>query len=221
MPPRLVIGNKTYSSWSMRPWILMRALDIAFDETVLPLYEAETNATLRTLSPAAKVPILIDGAVTIWDSLAIIEYLAEGYPEVAVWPRDRAARAQARSLAAEMHSGFLPLRRAFPMNLGRAPKRTKLEPEARAAVAADIARIETAFAGTRERFGADGPFLFGAFSAADAMYAPIVARLHTYAAKVGTETLAYMEAVMALSAWKDWAAGAAAEGWRIERFEIA
>ena len=221
MPPRLVIGNKTYSSWSMRPWILMRALDIAFDETVLPLYSEETNATLKSLSPAAKVPILIDGDVTIWDSLAIIEYLAERYPDVAVWPRDPAARAQARSLAAEMHSGFLSLRRAFPMNLGRTPKRPKLEPEVATAAAADLARIEAAFAAARERFGKDGPFLFGAFSAADAMYAPVVSRLHTYAAKVGAGTQAYMDAMMALSAWRDWAAGAAAEGWRIERFEIA
>lgn len=221
MPPRLVIGNKTYSSWSMRPWILMRALDIAFDETVLPLYTSETDATLRSLSPAGKVPILIDGDVTVWDSLSIIEYVAEKYPDVAVWPRDPVARAQARSLAAEMHSGFLPLRRAFPMNFGRAPKRPKLEPETKAAVAADVARIEAAFATARERFGAGGPFLFGAFGAADAMYAPVVARLMTYAVSVGAATQAYMDAVMASSAWKDWAAGAAAEGWRIEKFEVA
>lgn len=217
MPPRLVIGNKTYSSWSMRPWLLMRALDIAFDETVLPLYTDETNATLRALSPGAKVPILIDGKTTVWDSLAIIEYLAETYPDRAVWPHDPAARAQARSLAAEMHSGFMPLRRAFPMNLGRKPKRPKLEPDVAAAAATDIVRIESIFASA----GSGGPFLFGAFGAVDAMYAPVVARLNTYAAKVGAGTQAYMDAVMATSAWKDWAAGAAAEGWRIEKFEIA
>lgn len=218
MPPRLVIGNKTYSSWSMRPWILMRALDIAFDETVLPLYTEETSATLRTLSPGAKVPILIDGDITVWESLAIIEYVADKHPDRAVWPRETAARALARSLAAEMHAGFLPLRRAYPMNLGRAPKRAKLDPEVAAAAAADIARIEAAFADALGRAG--GPFLFGAFGAADAMYAPVVARLHTYAAKVGARTQAYMEAVMATSAWQDWAAGAAGEGWRIDRFEV-
>ena len=221
MPPRLVIANKAYSSWSMRPWLLMRALDIAFDETVLPLYEPETMPAILRLNPAGKVPILIDGDITVWDSLAIIEYLAERYPDRAVWPRQPAARAHARALAAEMHSGFLPLRRAMPMNFFRTPKRPKLDADLRKEVAANIARLEAAFAGARERFGDGGPFLFGAFCAADAMYAPVVARLHAYAVKVDAATQAYMEAIMGLSAWGDWAAGAAAEGWRIERFEIA
>lgn len=219
MPPRLVIGNKSYSSWSMRPWILMRALDIAFDETVLPLFEAETSAAIRRLSPAGKVPILIDGDVTVWDSLAIVEYVAERWPDRIVWPRDPAARAHARALAAEMHSGFLPLRRAMPMNLSRAPKRAKLDAAAKSEIAETVARLEALFADACGRSG--GPFLFGAFSAADAMYAPVISRLHTYAVAVGAPTQAYMDAVMALPAWHDWAAGAAAEGWRIERFEVA
>ena len=221
MPPRLVIANKAYSSWSMRPWILMRALDIAFDETVLPLYEPGTTEAIRRFSPAGKVPILIDGGITIWDSLAIIEYLAERYPDRAVWPRDPAARAHARTLAAEMHSGFLPLRRALPMNFFRVPKRPKFDPEVRKEVEADVARIEAAFADARARFGADGPFLFGAFCAADAMYAPVVSRLQSYAIKVDAATQTYMDAVTAHPAWGDWAAGAAAEGWRIERYVVA
>jgi len=218
---KLVIGNKVYSSWSMRPWLLMRALEIAFDEIVLPLYEPETIKAIGHFNPAGKVPVLIDGDVTVWDSLAIIEYVAERFPDRGVWPRDPAARACARSLAAEMHAGFLPLRRALPMNLRRPVGRPKLDAEARKEVAANVGRIEVAFADAEARFGAGGPFLFGAFSAADAMYAPVVSRLHTYAVPVGSATQRYMDAVMALPAWRDWAAGAEAEGWRIERFEVA
>lgn len=221
MPMKLVIGNKAYSSWSMRPWLLMRGLEIPFDEVVLPLYEPATTTALVGYGAAGKVPILVDGDVTVWDSLAIIEYVAERFPDKAVWPREPAARALARSLAAEMHSGFLPLRRAFPMNFSRAPKKPKLDADVRKQVAADMKRIEAAFADARARFGGDGPFLFGAFGAADAMYAPVVSRLATYAVSVSETTRAYMDAIMARPAWHDWAAGAAAEGWRIERFEVA
>jgi len=218
---KLVIGNKTYSSWSMRPWLLMRVLEIPFDELVLPLYAPETRQAIDRLSPAGKVPILVDGGITVWDSLAIIEYLAERHPERGVWPADPLARARARSLAAEMHAGFLSLRRAMPMNLSRAPKRLKLDAAARKDVEADVRRIEAAFAEAKDQFGGGGPFLFGRFCAVDAMYAPVLSRFHTYAVGLTAATQTYMDAVKALPAWGDWAAGAAAEGWRVERFEVA
>ena len=221
MPLKLVLGNKTYSSWSLRPWLLLRALEIPFDEVVLPLYEPATTKALHGYSPAGKVPILIDGDITVWDSLAIVEYLAERYPDKSIWPREPGARALARSLAAEMHSGFLPLRRAMPMNLARTPKKPKLDAEVRKSVAADVKRIESAFADARARFGGEGPFLFGPFGAVDAIYAPVVSRFETYAVSVSDATRAYMDAIMALQAWRDWVAGAAAESWRIDRFEIA
>lgn len=223
MPLKLVIGNKAYSSWSMRPWLLMRVFEIPFDETVVPLGEATTSATLQRYTPAAKVPILIDGAVTIWDSLAIIEYIAETRPDLAIWPRDAAARALARSLSAEMHAGFSPLRRSLPMNMRRDPKPRDLDGDTAAALAANVARIEEAWADARRRFGHTGkkasPFLFGGFCAADAMFAPVVNRLHVYAIDVSPETRVYMDAVAALPAWRDWQAGAEAEGWTIEKFE--
>lgn len=217
MPLKLVIGNKAYSSWSMRPWLLMRVLEIPFDEMVVPLQTADTTDIIRRYSPAAKVPVLIDGTIHVWESLAIMDYLADTRPNV--WPSDRAARALARSLSAEMHAGFAPLRRALPMNMRRAPMARMLDADTAADLAANVARIETAWADARTRFGAGGPFLFGAFSAADAMFAPLVNRFHAYDIAVGPTTQAYMETISALPAWRDWQAGADAEGWRIEKFE--
>ena len=180
----LIIANKAYSSWSLRPWILMRHFEIAFDEIVIPLAQDNTRAELLRYSPSGKCPVLIDGNVTIWDSLAIIEYLAEMYPEKPLWPKARAARARARSLAAEMHSGFASLRGLLPMNMRRAVKRVALTPEA----SADVARLEQSFQQAREAFGQAGPFLFGDFSAADAMFAPIINRLHVYDVPVAPAT---------------------------------
>lgn len=217
MPLKLVIGNKAYSSWSLRPWLLMRVLEIPFDEIVVPLDTPQTGATIARYSPTAKVPVLIDGAIHVWESLAIIDYLAEARP--AVWPADQAARALARSLAAEMHAGFTPIRRAFPMNMRRPPKARDLDPDTAAAVSADVARIEAAWADARARFGAGGPFLFGGFCAADAMFAPLVNRFHAYDVAVGRDTRAYMDAISALPAWRDWQASAEAEGWRNEKYE--
>jgi glutathione S-transferase len=211
----LVLANKGYSSWSFRPFILMRHFAIPFDEIVIALGEAQTRANILKYSPSARCPALIDGDLVIWDSLAIIEYLAETYPDIPIWPRERAARALARSLAAEMHSGFQALRVHLPMNMRRAVKRRELTPEA----AADVARIEAAWSDARQRFGAGGDFLFGGFSAADAMFAPVVNRLHVYDVPVGTATRTYMEAVMALPAYRDWQEGAAAETWRIAKYE--
>lgn len=212
----LVIANKAYSSWSFRPWILMRHFGVAFDEVVVPLALETTRADILRYAPNGKCPSLRDGDIIVWDSLAIIEYLAEQLPHIAIWPRPPAARAEARSLAAEMHSGFMALRALLPMNMRRPIGKCELTPEA----AADVARLEQAFAQARKRFGESGAFLFGAFSAADAMFAPVVNRLHVYDVAVAPETRAYMEAMMALPAWMDWSAGAAAESWRIEKYEI-
>ena len=214
---QLFIGNRNYSSWSFRPWLALRAAGIPFTQTVIPLYLPNSREQLRARSPAGKVPILTDGEVTVWESLAIIEYAAEKFPDAALWPHDQRARAAARAIAAEMHAGFLPLRRACPMNMRRGVGKLELNAEA----AADVARIDALWADARTRFGAGGPFLFGRFSGADAMYAPVVSRLHSYGIGVGAASAAYMEAVMALPAWQEWAGAACAEEWVVERFEIA
>jgi glutathione S-transferase len=213
----LIIANKAYSSWSLRPWILMRHFKIAFDEIVVPLAQDNTRAELLRYSPSGKCPSLSDGDITVWDSLAIIEYLAEMYPEKPLWPKARAARARARSLAAEMHSGFMGLRGLLPMNMRRAVKKVALTPEA----SADVARLEQAFQQTRETFGRAGPFLFGDFSAADAMFAPVVNRLHIYDVAVTPATRAYMDAIMALPTWQEWHAQAQTEPWKITKYEVA
>lgn len=209
MTLHLFIGNKAYSSWSLRPWLLLRHFGIPFDETVIPMYRPETRAAMLAVSPNGKVPALHDGDLVVSESIAILEYVAERHPEHAIWPSDRAARALARSIGAEMHAGFVRLRQACPTNFRRPRRAIPISPEVRA----DVDRIEAIWADARARFGQGGPFLFGAFSAADAMYAPVVNRLDTYAVPVRPETRAYMEAVTALPAWRDWMAGAAAETW--------
>ncbi len=215
MTLKLVVANKAYSSWSLRPWILLAHFEIPFEEVVIPMDQPATRATMLKYAPTGKCPSLHDGRIAVWESLAIMDYVAETFPEKAIWPRAKAARAHARSLAAEMHAGFAALRQACPTNFRRKPKPIPLSDEVRA----DVARLEAAFAHARETFGAAGPFLFGGFSAADAMFAPIVNRLHVYDIPVAQTTLAYMEAIMALPAWKAWIAGAEAEPWRIERYE--
>ncbi len=212
---KLVIANKAYSSWSMRPWILMTAFGVAFEEIVVPLAREETRDDILRYSPTGKVPALIDGDTTIWDSLAICEYVADSFPQHAVWPRDKRARAVARSAAAEMHSSFQALRVQCPMNFRRVRKPVDFTPDTRA----DIARIEEIWAHARATFGAGGPFLFGAFSAADAMYAPVVNRLDVYDAPVAAQTRAYMRTMQETQAWKSWQAGANAEPWRIDKYE--
>lgn len=194
----------------------MRQFGIPFTETVVPMAQETTRADMLRYAPTGKCPSLHDGAISVWDSLAIIEYLAESLPSLPIWPRDRAARAQARSLSAEMHSGFMPLRAHLPMNMRRAPAARELTPE----VLADVARIEAAFATARQEFAAGGDFLFGAFSAADAMFAPVVSRLHTYQVSVAPATRAYMDAIRALPAYREWVAGAAAEPWHIAKYDV-
>jgi glutathione S-transferase len=215
MSLKLVIANKAYSSWSLRPWILMTHFGIPFEETVIALRRPETRADILKFSPTGKIPALVDGDVAVWESLAIIEYLAESFPGLTIWPRPKPARALARSLAAEMHAGFSALRNQCPTQFLRPVRRSALTPE----VEADVARIESAWRDARQRFGAGGPFLFGAFSAADAMFAPVVNRFHVYDIPVGPEARAYMAAMQALPAWKAWIAGAEGEPWRIAEYD--
>jgi glutathione S-transferase len=197
---RLIIGNKNYSSWSFRPWLAMKVAGIAFEETLLPLDAPDFKARLATLGGAGKVPLLIDGETRIWESLAILEYLAEKFPGAGLWPKEPTARAHARAIASEMHSGFSSLRSLLPMNIHRPVIRRALDADA----TADVARIEAIWTESRHRFGAGGAFLYGAFGAADAMYAPVVWRFHTYGVEVGTIARAYMAAMMSLSAWREW-----------------
>ena len=192
----LVIGNKNYSSWSMRPWVLMRQLGIAFEEKKLRFHSTEWDAEIERWSPSRLVPVLWRGEQSVWDSLAIMETLAEWRPEKNVWPRDEVARAFARSIASEMHSGFRDLRGNMPMNI-RASHPGKGMNDA---VKANVARIEGLWGEARRRFGAGGPFLFGAFSAADAMYAPVVMRFKTYAVALGPDA---MRAAPGVRAWID------------------
>jgi glutathione S-transferase len=205
----LVIGNKNYSSWSLRPWIGMKVAGIAFDEEVISLDAPEFKPRLSKLSGTGKVPVLLDGEVRVWESLAILEYIAEKFPSAGLWPSDPHARAHARAIAAEMHAGFLPLRRLCPMNCWRPVKKLELTAE----VAANVARIDAMWTDCRARFGKGGTFLFGAFGAADAMYAPVVSRFHTYAIEVGAQSRGYMAAVMALPAWAEWQSAARKEPW--------
>lgn len=214
---KLAIGNKNYSSWSMRPWLALRANDIPFAETVIPLYtdNPADKEQILSFSRAGKVPVLIDGDITVWDSLAIIEYIAERHPEKKLWPDAAAARAHARSVCAEMHSGFVPLRSECGMNLHRPVRPVALSADA----LANIARIQEIWRECRARYGAKGPFLFGGFGAADAMYAPVVHRFRTFAIEVEPEARAYMGTMMALPAFQEWTRDGLAETLVIEKFE--
>ena len=217
MTLKLVIGNKNYSSWSMRPWLALRASDIPFDEIFVPLYTDDPADKERILgfSRAGKVPALIDGDVTIWDSLSIIEYLAEKFPDKKLWPEEAARRAHARSISAEMHSGFAALRNECGMNLHRPVGAIALSDDARA----NVARVQEIWSECHHRYG--GPFLFGAFGAADAMYAPVVHRFRTYAIEVERDARHYVEAMQSLPAFQQWTREGLAETLLIERFETA
>jgi glutathione S-transferase len=214
---KLVIGNKNYSSWSMRPWLALRANGIPFEEVFIPLYTDNKADKERILSfsDAGKVPTLVDGDITVWDSLAIIEYLAEKFPHTRLWPEDRAARAHARSISAEMHSGFMALRNECGMNLHRPIRGVALSDDARA----NVARIQAIWTECYQRYRKGGPFLFGAFSGADAMFAPVVHRFRTYAIPVGGDARHYSDAMMALPAFQEWTRDGLAETLRIDRME--
>lgn len=212
----LVIGNKNYSSWSLRAWLAVRATGVDFDEELVRLSEPGSREALLAHSPAGKVPVLKDGARVVWDSLAILEYLAETRPEAGLWPADAEARARARSVSAEMHSSFAALRSHMPMNLRRSlPGRGR-----GAGVADDIARICAIWRDCRERFGQAGPFLFGAFTGADAMYVPVATRFRTYAVELDPVSAAYADAVLTLPAFQEWHTAALEEPWVIAEDEV-
>jgi glutathione S-transferase len=211
----LYVANKNYSSWSLRPWLAMRQAGLPFREVRIPLYTPESKAQIRSYSPSGKVPCLVDGALAVWDSLAICEYLAERHPQAKLWPADPYARAVARSISAEMHSGFQNLRSNMSMNcrkrfpgMGRTVE-----------VAGEIERVQRSWGEAREKHGAGGPFLFGAFTIADAMYAPVVLRFRTYAVQLNPVCREYADAILALPAMQQWLADAEAETEVIAAFE--
>ncbi len=208
----LYIGNKNYSTWSLRAWVLMKALRIPFAEKRILLYRPESPERLREVSPSGKVPCLHDGGQIVWDTLAIAEYLAERHP--GVWPADASARAWARSAAAEMHSGFARLRDEFGMNV-----RLRSARSPSVAVAAEISRIVELWREGRERFGRDGDFLCGAFSAADAFWCPVAFRFQSYGVALDGAAAAYCRALLALPAMQQWATDAASETERIPGLE--
>lgn len=208
----LVVGNKAYSSWSLRPWLALKQAGVSFAEIVIPLRQPETKAQILAHCPSGKVPCLIDGDRVIWDSLAICEYVAELAPAAGLWPADPHARAIARSVSAEMHSGFAALRNAMSMDLKIDRHGEGMTPDS----AADIARIQALWADCRARFGQGGPFLFGGFTIADAMFAPVVTRFETYGVAVDAVSRAYMDAVQALPAMQEWTAAAKAEPWVLQ-----
>lgn len=213
----LVFGNRNYSSWSMRAWLLMRQFRIEFEEVQIPLRQADSLERKLSYSPAGKVPILIDGDIRIWDSLAIVEHLAEKFPDKHLWPADDDARAHARSVSAEMHSGFTSLRSRMPLNCrasrpdaGRGP-----------GVQEDIDRICEIWRECRARHGATGEFLFGEFTAADAMFAPIALRFQTYSVELDPVETEYAEAILGLPTVKSWIEDARKEPWSIAKFDQA
>jgi glutathione S-transferase len=210
----LTIGNKNYSSWSLRPWILMKNLGLEFTERVLPLDTPAFARAVAEASPTRRVPTLRHGDLLVWDSLAICEYVCELAGRG--WPAEAATRAVARSACAEMHSGFSILRSQWPMNVRAVGRRTKASPER----AAEIARIEALWIECRRRFGARGAWLFGDYSVADAMYAPVVLRFRTYGAALGEIAAEYMATVLGDAYLREWLAAAVAETWTIEGSEI-
>jgi glutathione S-transferase len=213
----LVVGNKNYSSWSLRPWLAMKMAGASFQEIVIPLRQPTTAADIARHSPAGKVPVLHDGEITVWESIAILEYLAESIPEARLWPEDREARAIARVVSAEMHAGFVALRTHMPMNIRALKPDRGRTPE----VEMDIRRIVTLWEDCRGRFGEGGPFLFGRFSNADAMYAPVVTRFNTYGVELHGEARGYAETMLALPPMLEWFAAGKAEPWSMPENDAA
>lgn len=206
--PILVVGTKRWSSWSLRPWLALKEAGITFDEVVIPLRRPDTQARIAQYSPSGRIPFLRDGEVSVWDSLAICEYVAEMLPGAWLWPEDRSARAVARSVSAEMHSGFTGLREHLSMDVVQ----TVAMPVVPDPAKGDIARVQAIWNDCRARFGKDGggPFLFGTFTIADAMFAPVVTRFRTYGVKLDKVCDAYADAVMDLLSMKEWIAAAKA-----------
>jgi glutathione S-transferase len=218
----LVIGNKNYSSWSLRGWLMARIAGIEFEEILVPLDLPETQPTIRKHSPSGRVPVLLHRGLTVWESISIAEYLNELKPESGLWPDAPAARAHARSIAAEMHAGFVDLRNNMPMNIRASYPGKGMTP----AVRADIERITGLWRDCRKRFAGaaankDEGFLFGTLSAADAMYAPVVTRLRTYGVKLDSDSDAYCKAVLDYAPMKEWIADAKNEPWLLAAYELA
>lgn len=211
---KLLIGNRNYSTWSLRPWLVLRHFDIPFEDEVLQLSGEGWRETLRRRSPTGRVPVLLDGDLVVPETIAIIEYLAESFPDKAIWPADRAQRALARAAAAEMHAGFSALRNHAPMNL-RASHPGKVSADS---VAADLHRIGLLWGDLLAKSG--GPFLFGEFTAADAMFAPVATRIRTYALPVSDMANEYVEAIYGLPAFQDWLSQALKEPWIVDDDEI-
>jgi glutathione S-transferase len=212
----IYIGNKNYSSWSLRGWLMLKHTGAAFDDVVIPLSEPSTRATILRHSPSGKVPALRHGDHLVWDSLAIGEYLAELYPSARLWPEEMKARSVARAVSAEMHAGFAPLRAHLPMNMRSSFPDRGVTPEAQA----DINRVTALWRDCRSRFGAGGEFLFGHFTIADAMYAPVVSRFRTYKIALEEEAQRYADAIWALPALQEWLAAARNEPMIIEAAEF-
>jgi glutathione S-transferase len=210
----LVIGNKNYSSWSLRPWMLMRHLQLPFDELLIPLFQPDMSSRIAQHSPAGRVPVLKHGELTLWESIAIGEYLCELTGNG--WPRDRAVRAHARTVSAEMHAGFGALRAQWPMNARATGRRTPMTAELRA----DIERIDALWRDCRQRFGAHGPWLFGDYSLADAMYAPVALRFRSYGAMLSPPAQAYLDTVLQDAPLQQWLAAAELEPWSIGYSEV-
>lgn len=205
----LVIGSKNYSSWSLRPWLALAHHKIPFDEVLIPNGQPEFRPRIAAYGAGRTVPILLDGEQKIWESIAILEYLAEKFPKAQLWPADPVARAQARAIAAEMHSGFSALRQHCQFNLRRRRARPSSPPE----VEADVARINAIWRDARARFGQGGDFLFGAFGAADCMYAPVAGRIVSYELKVDAPARRYVDAITSLPAYRAWFEAAQVEPW--------
>ncbi|MGI9437154.1 MAG: glutathione S-transferase family protein [Geminicoccaceae bacterium] len=213
---KLIIGNKTYSSWSLRGWLAVKQAGIPFEELLVNLGDPDFKQQLKRHSPAAKVPVLIHGDRMIWDTMAIIEYLAEICPEAGIWPVDQGRRAEARSVAAEMHASFAAIRESMPMNLSKSlPGRGR-----NSGVEADIRRIGEIWRGCRRRFADQGAFLFGPWCAADTMFAPIVTRLRTYGVDLDQPCEHYAAAVLSSAWFKEWETAALKEPWIVTEDEI-
>jgi glutathione S-transferase len=211
---KLIFANRNYSSWSLRAWLVLKHFGIPFDEDMVLLSGDGWKETIRKKSPSGKVPVLIDGEAVVPETIAIIEYLNDKYPAKGIWPSDRLKRAQARAVSAEMHGGFSALRNAAPMNLrGSHPGQVDFDP-----IAADLRRIEEIWGDLTSESG--GPYLFGKFTAADAMFAPVATRIRTYSLPVSDVAMDYVQTIYALPAFQEWLAAAVKEPWIVEEDEI-
>lgn len=206
---KLIISNKPYSPWPFRVWLLMRELGLPFEEQLVDLGAPGKADRLKAVSPSGRLPVLVDGGITVWDSMSIMEYLHESFPDAGVWPTDREARSHARSVAAEMHSGFAALRSRLIMNTRREARAVEMTPQA----LEEVGRITMIWTETRERYGLNGPFLYGRFSAADAVYAPVVNRFTSYDVAVPETCRPYMNAVQQLASYRAWVTDSFSDPW--------